>query len=311
MTKGNHRRLFAASALALGLAACGGGGGGSGGGGVVSTPAPPPPPPSTPASTPVKIFPSVTTSTEFTTLGIELPVFGVTTTTGFAVSYDAAQGVYVFDLPTHPPAAFHASANGQGNPIYWGGGLVRSDGSLWPPMSVLKASQDNPLIQLQYTSFAQYLQAGPMEDLPHGVVAFGSATPASGVPTTGSATMNAVLAGQTTDHLGYIGGTATFSFNFGAGTLTGSLSPVLNDFYGQQSHPLGRYDFVNTVYSVGSTTFSGGLKHETANLTGSFNGLFTGPQAQELMARWIAEYADPNNGQTKGMFGVLVGKKCC
>jgi hypothetical protein len=40
---------------------------------------------------------------------------------------------------------------------------------------------------------------------------------------------------------------------------------------------------------------------------GTFNGLFTGPSAQELMARWTAPMPGPNT--TQQMFGVWVGKK--
>jgi len=42
---------------------------------------------------------------------------------------------------------------------------------------------------------------------------------------------------------------------------------------------------------------------------GAFNGQFTGPAAQELMARWTAPTLDPNSNTTQQMFGVWVGKK--
>ena len=313
--KSKAASLMGCGWLTLALAACGGGGGGGGSNFVSVPPAPTPtpsPPPQPPfGSSAVAILPSITTSTEFAVLGRELSNsgLGLFTDDGFAVSYDAARNVYVFALPFSTPRDFHASANGQGNPSYWDGGLLTANGTLWPPMSVLKASPQNPIVQLQYTSFAQYLQAGPMEDLPHGVVAFGVATPGSAVPTSGSATMNGVLAGYSVDQLAYVTGTASFSFNFAAGTLAGSLLPTLHHTGDQESYLLGRYNFVDTIYSVGSPTFSGKLRHESNNLLGAFHGRFTGPQAQELMARWDAEYADPKNGQTKQMFGVAVGKR--
>ena len=308
------RRLTCmAIAGAFTLGACGGGGGG-GGSGPVSTPTPtPPPPPPASSTSPVIIFPSLTSSSNLATLGYELGSAGLTSS-GFSVSYDASAGAYIFDLPAHAPGPFVVSSSvPQTNNAFWIGGLPNSTvgNGIWPPMSVLKASPDNPLIQLSYTSFGQYYQAGPMEDRPHGIVAFGLATPASAVPTTGTATMNAILGGQVNgDSPATIGGTAVFQFNFGAGTLSGSMSPILYPFYANESFPLGQYDFVNTVYSVGSTTFSGGLRNSANGLPGNFTGLFTGPQAQEMMARWTAQFADPTaGGQTGEMFGVAVGRR--
>ena len=287
------------------LAACGGGGGG--GSNLVSTPPPPPPPP--PSSVPVNIFPSITQSTEFAVLGIETGL----ATDGFAVRYDAVSNSYIFDLPTHAPAAFHDSATTPSDAAYWNGGLVSSTTTiLWPPMSVLKPSATNPLIQLEHTSYASYWGAGPMEDLPHGVVAFGTATPSAGIPTTGTATMHAIVAGQTDDRFSVIGGTATLQFDFSAGTLAGSFNPILYPFYDTNSHPLGEYTFVNTIYGVGSTSFSGEFAHSNTALTGAFNGLFTGPAAQEMMARWSADYfVQGITSQPEKMFGIWVGKKCC
>ena len=42
---------------------------------------------------------------------------------------------------------------------------------------------------------------------------------------------------------------------------------------------------------------------------GAFDGRFTGPAAEELMARWTAPYLNPSTQQWKDMFGIMVGKK--
>jgi hypothetical protein len=42
---------------------------------------------------------------------------------------------------------------------------------------------------------------------------------------------------------------------------------------------------------------------------GSFNGLFTGPAAQELMARWRAPYLRPGTQSQSEIAGVLIGRK--
>jgi hypothetical protein len=72
---------------------------------------------------------------------------------------------------------------------------------------------------------------------------------------------------------------------------------------------LGTYTFVNTVFSPGSTNFSGGLQRPGIADLGSFNGLFTGPAAQELMARWRAPYINPQNQKQAEIAGVLIGRK--
>lgn len=305
MTEQNHRRMLVASAMAIALAACGGGGGGGSGSGMVSTPTPPPPPPS-PTPTPYfpMIFPSIMTTTDFAALGYEN--FNLATSSSqlkedFAVRYDAAAQAYVIDLPSASPGRF--SATGEG-PFFWSGVLLDQPLAT-PSVSIRKPAHAG----FVYTTFGHYYEGALSGGLhmSEGAFAFGLATPAGSVPVSGSATYSAAIDGKTLDQNYFVHGTAELQFNFAAGTLAGSLSPILNG--PMDGGPLGRYDFVNTIYSVGATSFSGGLRHETNNLTGSFNGLFTGPQAQELMARWTAHYADQNGGGTKEMFGVLVGRR--
>lgn len=300
-----RQTLLVASGVAL--AACGGGGGGNGGTNFIPPPDPPPPPQ---LGQSVRIFPSVTTNTNFATLGYELPGTpgAPLTGDGYSVRYDAASDAYIFDLPTHAPGQFRSTSS---NGAYWVGGLPAGT-ILWPPMNVLKPSATNTEIQLSHTSFASYLRAGPMEDVPHGVVAFGLAAPASAIPISGSATMQALVAGYSANGSDSISGSATLNFDFGAGTLSGQFDPLLHQYYTGQSFSLGRYTFVDTVYGVGSQTFSGNFAHADPALGGSFNGLFTGPNADEMMARWQATYSIQGvTAQPGQMFGVWVGKKCC
>ena len=134
--------------------------------------------------------------------------------------------------------------------------------------------------------------------------------PAGSVPTTGSATMDAIVRGLTLDGDAAVTGTASLQFNFAAGTLAGNFNPVLHPYNGSGPFALGRYTFVNTVFGVGSTSFSGGFSHADPSLSGVFNGLFTGPNAQELMARCSASYFVPGvTAQPEEMFGIWVGKK--
>jgi hypothetical protein len=127
------------------------------------------------------------------------------------------------------------------------------------------------------------------------------------MPVAGSATYKAFVAAQDENHTG-IRGSATLQFDFGAGTLAGQFDPVIYDLLAGNTS-LGHYDFVNTVYGVGSTSFSGQLSSSSVTGLGSFEGEFTGPEAQELMARFSAPFFDPYSGKQMNMFGVWVGAK--
>lgn len=270
---------------ACALAACGGGGGG--GGGTPEFNSPPPPPPNY-----VKIFPGVTTTTNFAVLGYEAsgtaPIGD-----GFSVRYDAAQQAYIIDTPFFAPGKFDATSE---DAVSWNADSFAT---------VLKPKPANPASDFEYTTLAKYYGC-PWDCFNLGVLAFGTATPQLAVPTTGIATYDAIVAGITLDTGLAVGGTASLQFDFAAGTLAGSFEPILNPDVTPVS--LGQYSFLDTVYGVGDATFSGGMRHTGNNLTGAFNGLFTGPNAQELMARWTASYVNPSTQQNADMFGVWIGK---
>jgi hypothetical protein len=222
--------------------------------------------------------------------------------TGFSVSYDAAAHDYVMDVPVSNPGVFQANTTGD---RYWNGQLTDPVGGVQAIfLNVFRPGAQNfDFPGLTYTSFAEYNMAGHV-----GGMAFGQATPAAAIPVTGTATYSAFAVGYISgaaDNIS-IRGSATLQFNFGAGTLGGSFDPYIYDLLAGNT-PLGHYDFVNTVYGVGSPTFSGELSRSGIAEHGTFNGLFTGPSAQELMARWTAPMPGPNT--TQQMFGVWVGKK--
>jgi hypothetical protein len=254
----------------------------------------------------------VTTTTDFATLGLKASSIPGTVSSlessGFAVRFDAATGAYVIDLPAQEPGNLaHESEDGS----FWQAVLDDQNGIAFDRLSIFKPAPTNPLLALQYTSFGKFYDTAGWYDydvVSAGAFAFGMATPSAAIPTTGSAVFDAIIAGHTLDLGRTVGGTASLEFNFGAGTLSGSLSPYTFTNGGIQSS-LGTYTFVNTVYSQGSTTFSGDLQHAGTATLGAFNGLFTGPAAQELMAKWTAPYQNPDSNQWSEMFGILVGKK--
>lgn len=214
--------------------------------------------------------------------------------------YDAGAQAYFIDLPSTGELRFQSSSE---DPSYWHG-FASTGFYTGTFIDVLKPTSTNPEIQLTYTSFG--VTSGYYTSQ-FGFFAFGSATPNSGVPVTGSASYNAIIAGRPLDINGLIDGDATLAFNFGAGTLSGHLDPVLR--FGGVQTDLGSYNFINTVFGVGSTTFSGQLSHSGTSTLGAFDGRFTGPAAEELMGRWIAPYLNPSTQQWNEMFGIMVGKK--
>jgi hypothetical protein len=148
-----------------------------------------------------------------------------------------------------------------------------------------------------------------------GMFAFGSATPAGGVPTMGSATYNGTVTGTTDltqkDPLSGtvaipVTGTVQMDFNFGAGTLDGSMT-LRTDPYGP-AVDLGTFAFKDTVYSAGSLTYSGAF---VTSATGhnEFLGRFTGPNAQETIGAWAVPFVYSADGKSHQAFGAWIAKK--
>ena len=136
--------------------------------------------------------------------------------------------------------------------------------------------------------------------------AIGVATPAGGVPTSGSATFGGDILGVTNEPHGDdypVEGRITLSFDFGAGSLSGSIAPNLHQ--GFDMAPLAFHD---TVYSTGSTTFSGKFDTSLPGVN-SFNGLFTGPNAQELIGNFAFPYRSPTDDMIYQADGAFVGAK--
>jgi hypothetical protein len=232
-----------------------------------------------------------------------------TTGTGFSVGYDALLERYLITVPSMPSGYFFRRSATDVDPSWWVGTLASLDRTNeHGHVNVLKPS--NPSFRLTYTTLADYNLSDSPE--PFGFFAFGTATQVGAIPVAGSATYDAILRGASTQRYGQIGGTAVLEFDFAVGKLSGHLDPVIHDptGLGFNDTALGRYDFTNTVYSAGGTTFSGQLSNPTVSSAGSFNGLLTGPAAEELMGRWIAPYQFPGTPSQNGtIFGVLVGKR--
>jgi hypothetical protein len=245
-------------------------------------------------------LPAVTSSTQFATLGYGGSFAGTTAASligsGFSVSYDAAASNYVMDVPASEPGVFQSPDSG-------GNSFV---GKLTDPSN---PGQSQPITfgasrsGFQYTAWAFYQKQISSENTAAGWMTFGVPTPPSAIPVAGTATYTAEAHGYGGT---YIDGKATLQFNFGAGTLAGSLD-IWDAEWDPGVFPYGHFDFVKTTVGSGQGLgqFSGELVDSSTSQHGSFNGLFTGPNAQELMARWTASYPQSD----RIMYGVWVGKK--
>lgn len=301
-------RIALAAGAALAVAACGGGGG------VDSTPYvenPVTPPNCTdPCLELVKVLPAVNQSTGFATAGVAYdPNTGDQTNAGFAVSYDASSGEYVVDIPSAGARTLYENTASTPNATYIYGSLGNGT---YREADVLVLRPDNPELELTYSSLIGYgaFDYGyPLGSSPFGWLAFGVPTAEGAVPVTGSASYTALARGSDVDRNGMISGIASLLFSFGSGDLSGHLDLDYSPFGGMgEAYSLGRFEFSNTVYSSGSTTYSGELT-QAGLANGSFSGQFTGPAAEELIGQWSAPFVDPISNATSTMIGAWVGRR--
>lgn len=295
-------RSLSVAALALAVSACGG----EGGGGVAAYSPPPSTPTPTPAPTataydPGPIFASAA-SQQFAILNASKS--GDT----LAIRYDAATKVYDVSIDGgayQPLRPFDVTPNNSG--LFYSFGAAADHGYV---------GLDVPG-GFSYSRIGAFRQTNPKID---GLTAFGMATPAGSVPMTGAARFTGPIEGITDASAGGgfagAGGTVQLSFDFTAGTLSGALHPLISwsgPFDGG-AQDLGTYTFTNTVFSPGSTVFSGQFTTTVAGANG-FNGQFTGPAAEELIGKWTLPFvwsSDPNaggDGLVHSASGVMIAKQ--
>lgn len=288
-------------ATAFALAGCGGGGGTN----VASTPAPPSPPPPPPPTGLIGAVVAGSPSQEFAVEGaafrvpegseiVEGPFTG--SSGELKVRYDGASQNYEVQLPGDSTWDALVRQNGQ---------FYQTAGGEVTGFTVLGSAASG----YTYAALAHWWNDASGRS---GDVAFGIPTPAGGIPTTGTASYAGTLSGQSTGYSDAldipvsIGGSVNLAFDFGAGTLSGSIHAVDTSFEGGPD--LGTLTFTDTVYSTGSLTFSGRFDTDLAG-PNEFSGLFTGPQAQELIGKFVFPYPSPVEGQPYIAAGAWVAKK--
>ena len=94
--------------------------------------------------------------------------------------------------------------------------------------------------------------------------------------------------------------------------LAGAMTAALDDY---TMIPLGTFNFKDTVFAAGSTSYSGKFDTQTAG-DNFFLGQFTGPNAEETIGAWalpfvldVGSSTVAADGKAHQAFGAWIGKK--
>jgi hypothetical protein len=181
--------------------------------------------------------------------------------------YIAAENVYEISVPGFAAGRLQtiAYSPGQRGGMAWSE-VTAGQSSTVQDMHVSTYTPATPQRALTYTSFGSWggykSTAGngePVETV--GQFVYGIPTAVNDIPLSGTASYSANIIGAIAEgNWGATGadGSAKFQFDFAAGTLSGSMHPVLHDAW--FTYDLGLYTFKDTVFSRGSQTFSGSFE---------------------------------------------------
>ena len=346
MAYGNHGKpLLAGAALALAaaIAGCGGGGGsgsGSGGGGTVAVvPATNPTPAPIATSTPPPTVSgplSLTQARDFTTLGW-IYRFTRTSSTGLdPTGPERPEGVQAFDfsylaenqsyevtipgfergrLETISFYGLRGNPSGTFNAVLNPSGIGRQAIRLSLPLPTRNTELD-----LRNTSQAVLDATHPVPGEPgretrhQGSFVFGVPTTAAQMPRAGQGQYTMVSQALTA-----VPGAATvfevvarleLRPDFGAGTLAGTMeADVYYDVADWDKMFRVTIAISDVVSSPDRTSSSGRMAAEGSSESGFLEGRFTGPDASEIMVRWLVPFINPITRQRATMFGSSVGKR--
>ncbi len=299
------KAVLAATVACILLAACGG----SGSGGLTSAPSPLP----TPSPTPTPTQTANDTSVELLAAPATQELAVATRDDPIQIRYDASRNVYElkagnFDWSaiTDPPGPSGDATNRYfsiaGQP----------DSSYFSIQAHNRAS--DPDRRYRYSNLAYWQENGAEGGDIGNVVAIGAATPASGVPLSGTASFEGFARGQAdiaNDAWGAVAatpleGTVKLNFDFAAGSLAGSLNLSSGNCDCTKFVSIGTIAFSNSVFARGSQTFSGSFN---SGVTGNnaFDGRFTGPGAEELIGSWSLPFLF--EGATHQAWGAWIAKR--
>jgi len=169
---------------------------------------------------------------------------------------------------------------------------------------------------LRHTSFGWWEDPiyTPVPAIPRsnntGYFAYGVPTDPAAMPATGSVRYRGEVSGATSASLGvwYVYGVADLTVDFASGQVSGNLSLGVNPG-GPGHRAFGDFPFAGARDAIDATRFSGRIVVQGGVQDGLFQGQFTGPQADELMVRWLLPQAGSGNTGPDSLFGIWVGKR--
>lgn len=304
----NGTTRASALALTLLLGACGGGGGGDGG--VNSTPTPEPSPTPTPTTganddlLPTLVSESfANVATRGALSGTESNVTGTASKITATISYNAANQSYTLTTPTGSvtfgPGNIDAAQSNAGAVVY-----VRTNGSTTDSLTLTRPGSSGRLTYRYVGSaFWQRMNVGPSSGSGSlDAIVYGVPTPASAIPTSGSANYEIDLLGAATigPNVFPISGAGTAMVDFVGGNviISGTMNRVVAP--GQTTA------FNSTArLAAGSNAFSGNFTFDDfGTLNGTLDGRFYGPAAEEIGAAFQA------SGQTNRVAaGTIMGRR--
>jgi hypothetical protein len=309
MTRDHALRTATSIVLALCVTACGGGGGY---GGVASTPPPPltPTPAAVATGGPARATTGAGPAPVFATAGGPSFSIGPAPTTVFPMLQTAM---------TQNGGSYYLADSGRNAA---GGAATFNNGHA--TISIADSSPDPWLgyADLDWTRAGHWSVSTDWNTINNARGAFvvGFETPLQAVPTTGSATFNGRAEGTVFNSsadraaIELTGGTALFTADFAArsmiGTVTGlAARDAVNGFLTGALVPWNNFSFTSTISanSFGGTTLvtnaPGAVTSLAGGATGTIQGKFFGPTAQEAGAVWTLF------GGTNSAIGTLTGKQ--
>ena len=305
------RAVAAAGSLftAFSLTACGGGGGTVG-----STPTPAPTPPAA-QTNPTLVNLQFSESFEgrgsinrFTLSGATGGVTNRPTTSNRAIQvrYDAPSGAYTISTGELADITFAPADKDTVNSNSATTAYSKAAGTKTEDLILLNPGTTNPELALTYSSYGAWQSItsnGTTADASTVFLVFGVKTQQADLPVSGTASYQTIIDGlfAGTGGLYVLNGSSSFSANFGAGTVSFSMSPTGIHILDGSTKTFGSLSGTGTI-NAGAASFDASAP-ASGGYSASLLGKFYGPAAAEMGATFLLSGAD---GQGNG---VIIGKK--
>lgn len=337
---------FLLASATLVLAACGGGSGGQITSVPPPVPSPSPTPTPTPSPTPTPpafqpvaatILPEPLSNPNLVVVGKGWQHDYVPNTAGssnlrdadsFSITYDQASKTYQVTVPVAGSGTLMRTGNYGTFPFDSASGHGGTTAS--PPLpgfpaepsnrnptdycceSLSVSAADQPQSPYRHVSFVDFYAPGPAgsNTIAYGTFAFGQPTKPGEVPLTGTARYSGDVFGHFAGDAGatWLDGKARFDFDFASALLSGDLRLGVRCMMGCTYDEI-TYQFANTDFARGRTTFAGQLATPGAPSLGTFSGLFAGPGAAELMAQFRLPFFNPEYQRWMDAGGAVAAKR--